>query len=319
MNNLDLLLLRVFVHVFEKRSVGAAAVALHMSQSGLSTALARLRRTLGDPLFIKTSRAMDPTQRARELYEPIKTIVSSIENDILAARGFDPLTTEREFRIALSDVGEAIYMPLAIRALEAAAPKATLRSVSLSPDEMQEALGSGAIDVAAGFFPDIRASSFLHRRISTHSFACIVRTGHPLCKAAFTMDRYLAARHVVVEAMGRSQEVLEGFLAQQHINRTVYLRTPHFMSLPMIISATDLIATVPQALADFMAGPHHGIEQIRPPFVPPTFQSNIYWSRSMNLDPSNKWLRSVLFPAFQTVKERQYGRNGKATIRGVGR
>ncbi|MGF6408444.1 LysR family transcriptional regulator [Paraburkholderia sp. MM5482-R1] len=314
MENLDLLLLRVFVNVYEERSVRAAAIELHMSQPGLSTALARLRKILADPLFIKTARAMEPTQRARDLYEPIKAIVTSVENDVLATRKFDPLVTNREFRIALSDVGEAIYMPLAIQALSLASPHATLRTVSVSPDEMQEAMGSGAIDLAAGYFPDIRANSFLHRRINDHSFACVMRHDHPLLRGVLSLERFLEARHVVVEAAGRSQEVLESFFAQQHLNRPVGLRTPHFMSLPMIISATDLIATVPQALADFMTGRHHGIGQARLPFTPPTFQSNLYWSRAMNLDPANSWLREVLFPAFQNVRAKHYERNGRGGV-----
>lgn len=67
MARLDFRLLEAFLAVFETRSVGQAALRLRMSQPGLSTALARLRRILQDPLFVKTPRGMEPTTRAREL------------------------------------------------------------------------------------------------------------------------------------------------------------------------------------------------------------------------------------------------------------
>ena len=46
-SNLNFQSMKIFIAVFVHSSVGAAATLLGMSQSGLSTALARLRQTLG--------------------------------------------------------------------------------------------------------------------------------------------------------------------------------------------------------------------------------------------------------------------------------
>jgi DNA-binding transcriptional LysR family regulator len=307
--NLDLKLLQVFLAVFESRSVGQAAISLRMSQPGVSTAMTRLRRTFGDPLFVRTTRGMKPTTRALALREPIRAIVESIESRLLAQPEFDPATSTRQFRLSLSDIGEGIYLPLILQAIAEVAPGVSLRSVSLPPKQLHEAMEAGAVDLAAGYFPDIKASEFLHRRVGLHSFACIVGRGHPLASMPMTFKRFTEARHVVIEASGRSQEVLEKYLKSKRIQRRVVLYTPHFMSVPVVVASTDLVAIVPQALADFTRAQPE-LKQVPLPFVPPTFQVNIHWHRAGHDDPGNRWLREIMFSKIHVLQARRYDRNG---------
>jgi DNA-binding transcriptional LysR family regulator len=308
--NLDLHLLQVFLAVFEKRSVGEAALALRMSQPGLSTALARLRVILQDPLFVKTSRGMEPTSRAQALLDPIRAIVDTISMELLVAPEFVAATSTREFCLALSDIGEGIYLPLALRNIQEQAPSVALRSVFMPPKQLEEAMSARTVDLALGYFPDIKGNQFFQRRIGLHSFACLIRTEHPYVTDALTMEQFRELGHVIVEASGRSQEMLEEFMKKKGFERKVVLRTPHFMSVPIIVAGTDAIAIVPQALADFFSY-LPGIRQVRLPFTPPTFQVNMYWHRSAQLDPGNLWLREVMNSQFPVIQGRAYHRSGK--------
>lgn len=281
-----------------------------MSQPGLSTALSRLRGLFADALFVRSSTGLSPTRRAQELYEPLKRIVEELEQEIHGSRLFDPSTCEREFCIALTDVGEAIYMPLAIQKLNRVAPRASLRSMTAAHGHLRRLMEDGVVDCAAGYFPDLHSDGILQCPIGLHSFACLLRVGHPIHGDRIKVTDFVASRHIVVEAESRSQEVIEVFLASKGLTRSVGLRTPHFMSLPIIISATDLIATVPQALADFFEG-SYGLRQVRLPFRPPVFQSNLYWSKGADRQAINVWFRSILMDAFEPLKRREYERNGK--------
>ncbi|MBO9354860.1 LysR family transcriptional regulator [Bordetella petrii] len=309
--NIDIHLLRVFLAIYETRSVGRSAQLLNMSQPGLSTALRRLRALLEDPLFVKTYNGMEPTSRARELVAPIRGILQAVDNELFATPQFDPATSTREFRLGLTDIGEGIYLPFAVQALEQTAPSISLRSMYLPPREMEEAMAAGDVDICCGYFPDITSNQFLHRRLGLHSFACIVRAGHPMRNRVLTMDQYLSLNHVEVEAPGRSLEVFENFLRKKKLRRKVVLRTPHFMSIPVIVGSTDAAATVPQALADFFASMKE-LRQVGLPFRPPTFQVNMYWHRSQTNDPGNQWLREVIMAQLETLRVRAYHRNGRA-------
>lgn len=310
LRHLDLALLRVFIAVFETRGVVRAAQQLAMSQPGLSTALARLRTLLDDPLFIKTARGMEPTTRARALVEPIRSILDTVQARLFTPPEFNPTNTQREFRLALSDIGEGIYLPLVLQRVAQEAPGARVRSVTLSPQALAQAMDTGEVDLAVGYFPDIRTGDYLHRRVGLHSFACIMRSDHPLAGKRMSLAQFAGLGHVVIEASGRSQEVLEKFFRSHRIQRRVVLHTPHFMSVPVIVASTDVVAIVPQALADFITT-QRGLCQVPLPFVPPTFQVNMHWHRSVHNDPGNRWLREVLISQFATLQARAYDRNGR--------
>ncbi|MCG2592910.1 LysR family transcriptional regulator [Ramlibacter sp. XY19] len=295
--NLNLQSMKIFMAVLELRSVGAAARSLAMSQSGLSSALAKLRQDLGDALFVSTASGMHPTTRAKELAAPMREAIQVIEQRILSKGRFDPATDEREFRLSLSDTAEAMYMPRALNAVTRVAPRVRLRSVSIPQPQLLRALSEGQVDLALGYFPDLKTSEFVRRKIGQHGFVVICSSANRQLVRDFSLKRFCEARHVVVEAPTRTQGLLEVYLQKRGIHRDVALTTPHFMSLPEIIAATDLIATVPDAIADAFADLHR-LARLELPFRSPVFDSHLHWSKSVNDDPANRWLRGVLVKAF---------------------
>ena len=295
--NLNLQSMKIFLAVFDQRSVGLAARALNMSQSGLSSALAKLRRDLGDALFVSTAGGMQPTSRAKELAGPMRDAVGCIENRILKQDRFDPATAEREFRIALTDVSEAMHMPRVLNAVTLAAPNVRLRSVSLPQAELQRALSEGRVDLALGYFPDLLASEFVRRKIGQHGFVCICSSDNRRVIEGFNLKKYCEARHVVVDAPGRTQGLLERYVQQRGIERRIALTTPHFMCLPQIIAGTEMVASIPDALAQIF-GDLKRLTRLELPFRSPVFETHLHWSKSVHDDPASKWLRTVLFGAF---------------------
>jgi DNA-binding transcriptional LysR family regulator len=294
--NLNLQAMKIFVAVFDLRSVNLAARSLNISQSGLSTTLAKLRRDLGDALFLSTAAGMQPTSRAKEVVGAMRDAIQCMEQRILNKGRFDPATDEREFRIALSDTAEAMYMPRALAALTRAAPRVRLRSVATAQPQLQRALSEGQVDVALGYFPDLQSSEFMRRKLGAHGFVCICGAANRDVIRDLTLERYLQARHVVVESPTRTQGLLEAYLAKRGLHRDVALTTPHFMSLPEIIAGTELIATVPDAIADVFADIQR-LVRIELPFRSPVFEAHLHWSKSVHNDPANKWLRALLLTA----------------------
>src|SRR3984957_11530663 len=60
--------LRTFVAIYRTGSVSAGAAQRHLSQPAASQQLAALEHRVGYPLFIRTSRGVEPTPRGRELH-----------------------------------------------------------------------------------------------------------------------------------------------------------------------------------------------------------------------------------------------------------
>ncbi|WP_321791421.1 LysR family transcriptional regulator [Caballeronia sp. J97] len=298
MNDLDLNLIPYLVAIEETRNVSRAAERLGVSQPRVSTALARLREYFNDPLFVRTSRGMEPTPRTIALVPAAREALARIERGLLDRQHFDPATSTETFSIALSDVGEIVFLPRLLQAFAKQAPNANLRSVSASHGDVERGLEAGDIDLAVGYFPDLRGNNFFQQRLFSHRFICLMRRDHPYANQPLTLERFMECGHAVVRAEGRSQEILENYLDKERVRRRAVLETPHFMSLPFILSRTDLIATVPHAIGFAYVAEHASITLAEPPLALPRFDLKQHWHRKFHNDARTVWLRGIVASLF---------------------
>jgi len=269
MAELDLNLLYVLVALDERRSVSGAARKLHRSQPGVSVALGRLRDFFGDPLFVRSGNGMQPTPRATTLIESARAVLARIGSDIVAEPQFDPSRSSRAVTLVLSDVGEVVLLPTLIKRLRELMPDAMVRSVTLPPTEVALQLESGEVDLAIGYFPDLKKYSFYQQALYTDTFASLIRSDHRMQADKLSIREYLQLEHAVVRAESRTEEVIESYLARRKIRRQVVLSTPHFASAPIIVAQSDLIVTIPEPLARYFSSVAAGVRVVQLPFDPP--------------------------------------------------
>ncbi len=295
--NFDLNALRVLVALHDSRNVTRAAEALDMSQSGFSTALSKLRLQLGDPLFVRTRSGMEATQRAMDIVETARRLLDDVQQSILEQPVFRPETEKVEFRLSMADLAEIVFLPKLIAHLSVVAPWITVSTESLPPEPLRAALESGRIDLAVGYFPDLEINGFFKQRLYSHTYACILRPTHPLQGKALTREAYCSLGHAVVMSPARTNDLFERFLERKGIHRRVVAQTPHHLSLPSIVAASDLVACVPVATAQYFA--RLGEVNMSPlPFKPPVFPVQQHWHRRSHKNIRTAWLRqqiSLLF------------------------
>jgi DNA-binding transcriptional LysR family regulator len=297
MDRLDLNLVPIAVALYDELNVSRAAQKLGMSQPAVSMALRRMRTAFNDPLFIRAPRGVTPTPRAHALVRAARPVVTHLQEALRTGETFRPELDARPFSVALSDVGEMVFLPRLLERLRSAASNSPIRSISVPPAQLEQGLESGEIDLAIGYFPDLARNSYFQQRLFTHHFACLMRSRHPL-RSRFTREAFLAAEHAVVRAEGRSQEIFERFLERNRLKRKIVLLTPHFLSLPMIIARSDLIATVPHALAVYFARLSAGLAVAKPPFAIGGFDVKQHWHRKFHNDSRSKWLRRQVAQLF---------------------
>ena len=298
LNKVDLNLLSIALALYDELNVSRAAQALGMSQPAVSMALRKMRATFNDLLFVRAPRGITPTPRAHALIAIARPLVSQLQQGLLTEEQFNPGVSTRPFTFALSDVGEMVFLPKLLERLHAQAPRAAIRSVSMPPHQIAEGLEKGDIDLTIGYFPDLTRQSFFQQRLFTHHFACLMRAGHPLRAKRLTLETFLAMEHAVVRAEGRSQEIFERFLERKKISRKIVLLTPHFLSLPMIIARSDLVTTVPHALALYFSRLSPDLVIARPPFDIAGFDLKQHWHRKYHNDSRNQWLRKQVAQLF---------------------
>ena len=293
----DLNLLVVFDVLLRLQSVTRAAEELGMSQPAMSLALNKLRNAFADPLFVRGSRGLSPTRRAEQLAVPLRQVLDQIRNDVLRQPSFDPATTDRTFTFNMADVGELVFLPRLRAHLQTVAPGANIRTVSTPRGELAEALESGEVDLAVGYFPGLQGAVIYQQRLFSHSFVCIVRNDHPVFRTQMTKKQFLEAHHAVVDQEGKSHELFEETLAAQGLTRRVALRVPHFLAIPLIVAESDLVVTVPYAIGTSFAKMAN-LKLLRPPIQVGLPEVKQHWHARFHHDTVNRWIRSVVAELF---------------------
>lgn len=296
---LDINLLRVLLALEERRSVSLAAKVLRRSQPSVSAALARLRAQLGDPLFLRSGTQMVPTPRALAAVAAAREALDIVDRRIVPPAAFEPATSEAPVRLALSDVGEIVFLPRILAMLRARMPKAAVHSLSPLAEAVGRELEYGRVDLAVGYFPDLSGHSYSQQVLFNDTYACLIRADHPIRAERLSLEQFRQLGHAVVRAESRTEEVMERFLAARGIQRRVVLASPHFASVPLVIAQSDLVVTVPEPLARYYASTGANLRIIGLPFKAPTMALKQFWHRRFQHDARNQWLRANVFGLFE--------------------
>lgn len=295
---LDLNLLATAAALLETGGVSKAAIALGTSQPTVSANLSKLREYFEDPLFVRCAGGMAPTPRGAEVASAARDLLAEAERRLRVDPGFDPARSHQAFTVALSDVGEMVFLPSLLRHLARVAPNTPLRAVSMRPGALRDAMTTGDIDLAIGYFPDLAGSQFYQQLLLAHHFVCLLREGHPVQGHRLTLGEFLGLQHVVVHSEGRSQEILDRHLDAQALVRRVAVYTQHYLCVPRLIASSDLVVTVPHAVAMQYAGRHSGLKIMELPFVSPRIELRQHWHERVQKDARNVWLRRLVRDAF---------------------
>lgn len=253
-DELDLHQLRVLDALFREHSLTRAAEALNTNQPALSKTLARLRRYLDDPLFIRVSLRMEPTAKALGLEAPIRALLDDLQLLRSERVPFDPRKSNRTFSFFIVDAGVIVLVPPIVKILLAQAPDVQLRTVQLDARHLHSSLESGEVDLAVGEFPSL-AQGIRRQRLFAGSYISLARKGHPRLGAAPSIGEFVNEQHVLVSAFGtgHAHQAVERALKSLIPAQKIIVRVPVFTAAAIVAKHTDAITTLPGPVAAVLA------------------------------------------------------------------
>jgi DNA-binding transcriptional LysR family regulator len=304
-NTFDLNLLRIFDALVREGSVSSAADRLGLSQPAVSNALKRLRTLLGDPLFVRTRRGMEPTAFALRLCSPVQDGLAQIRAGLSQAVTFDPTTSEATFTLLMNDVGAALFLPPVLQRLNKLAPGIDLHVYERDHADYEDALDSASADLAIGRV--ILSKTFQSEFLLKSLYVAILRTDHPALsrrrgvRPFLSMNDYVAGHHVMVSPRGATSNPVERALSPMRLSRRVALNVPHATSLVNILPDTDLIATVPDKCIEFLCRDKRLTWAELPIRIEPNMIYQ-WWHKRHEYDAGHRWLRSFIADAIRERK-----------------
>lgn len=294
--DIDLNLLRLFDAVYRTRNVSRAAELMDLTQPAASQGLTRLRLLIKDPLFVRAGGGVQPTPKADRLADAVRSALAMLEQALNESALFEPLRSRRVFRIHMSDIGEARFLPELMVALRKLAPGVRIETSPLPGSGIAAALDSGRIDFAFGFLPTVKDTQRL--QLLKDRYIVLLREGHPFVKrrrsSQALLDDLRQLEFVAVRTHSDTLRILELLQLQDRLRLT----TEHFMVLPSIVKATDLAVVMPRNIAQIFAA-DGGYAIIEPLFPLRDFTVSLHWSKRFEADPANRWLRGLIEKLFR--------------------
>jgi DNA-binding transcriptional LysR family regulator len=286
-DHLDLNLLRVFLAIWDLRSLTAAGERLGLTQPAVSHALRRLRDRFGDPLFVRVANRMLPTDAAVRLHEPLDQAFELLNRTLQSGVVFDPRVTERTFRVAMSDIAEVYILPRLISELSRIAPFVRVHVVTLFPDSVASSMRSGEIDLAIGA---VSGSDKDLTSIDTFDdrYICLVRAGHPIAKSRLTRANFSKLRFFFARTTSAVYQLAEQWLAGEDARPRIAVRG-HFTTAPEIVRQSDLAAIFPRLLALDLHRPKD-FRLLDLPFELPPMEVRVHSHSRFANDTGIKWM-----------------------------
>lgn len=293
LSNVDLNLLVSLDALLTERSVTRAARRVGISQPGMSSALARLRKLTGDPLLVREGNTLVPTARGQSLVEPVRSALNAIEVALDDRLDFNPARDTCTVNVSCSDYSALLVVAPLIRRITAEAPGVTVR---LQPRAAEPAsmLLRGEADLVIEPVEIMQGANLASETLFEDRWLCCTWQRNSKVGGALDLETYLELPHIVYSmGAGKPASLVDDFLDDLGLNRNVELMVESFLLAPLLLEGTDLITLVlERALSLFKR-----IADIRvhePPVQIPPIRQTMWWSPSRTSDPMLSWFRGTL-------------------------
>jgi DNA-binding transcriptional LysR family regulator len=279
----------------------------------MSNGLRRLRELFNDPLLVRTSEGMTPTERALELEPVVREVLSKIDQAVQPRGDFEAGTAQRVFRIMASDYAESTLFPSVLGKLRTLAPGLTLDIMTPSDVSFLD-VERGKVDMVINRF-DSMPQSFHQIHLWDDSFTCVLSPENPVLND-FTLENYLQANHVWVSKTGMGVGVgvdpsdvqrlgwVDAALNRLGKKRQIRVFTRHYQAAMTLAEQNDLIVTLPTRAAQLkLNNPRVVLRE--PPLEIPPLELKMAWSPLLQHNPANKWLRKLIVDTARELNGQQ--------------
>ncbi|OKY25930.1 MULTISPECIES: LysR family transcriptional regulator [Thalassotalea] len=304
-SKIDLNLLIYLDVLLREKNVTRAAGQLNITQPAMSNGLKRLRTLFNDPILVRTSDGMVPTERARALSPMIRKILLELEEALQGEEEFNEKTSQRVFRLMASDYAASTLLPVLLRKVNRIAPNVTIDIMTPSDVNFHD-VEAGKIDMAINRFDEL-PQSFHQKTIWRDEFSCLLSADNEVV-TKFNLNSYLASKHVWVSKTGFGVGVgmdpkdvqklgwVDEALARLGKKRDIKVFTRSYHVAMQLAFEDGLVATLPTKAA-MLHKDDANYTILKPPFDIPDIELKMIWSPLLHHDASHIWFRQLVIEA----------------------
>lgn len=287
--NIDLNLFAIFEVIYDTGNLTLASEILNVTQPAVSNSLARLREHLGDPLFVRAGKRMNPTPTAEQLIVPVRKALRLLEGSVEKQETVNPLEIRKTLRISIGDVGEAILLPKLVAELRKKAPGLTLQAYQIERRQIARKLTANDLDFAIDI-PMPAEGLLRHHKLIAEKHVCAMSERHHLAvRDSLSLEEYLKEDHIHVSSRKKGGGVSDLALSALGKSRNNVARLQHYQAAFSLLAETPFLLTAPLSLAL-----QYRCKIYELPFEVQDLELHLYWHASSEQSAVNNWIREKI-------------------------
>ncbi|WP_416041725.1 transcriptional regulator LeuO [Edwardsiella ictaluri] len=290
LRNVDLNLLTVFDAVMQVQSITRAARSLNMTQPAVSNAVARLKLMFNDELFMRYGRGIRPTNRAYQLFGPVRQALQIVRNELPGAR-FKPESSERVFNIAITSPLDILLTAKLLQQIKQYALHVQVSFDSLVNEHITRKLRYQESDFLIDY-QDISGDEFCCEALFDDEFVLAVAGQHPRIGNTCSLRGLLLESHAVV-SINQFSSVSRFFYAHSDLIRQIAYQGTDLSSVLGIVSKTDMVAIAPRWMVEQYAA-YLQLRAVTLLDLESRRTCFFNWHRASERDSAHVWLRQQL-------------------------
>jgi len=278
--------------LLEEAHVSRAANRMSTSQPAMSRTLGALRDLLGDPLLVRSGRAMVRTPFAETLRPQLSAAITELRAVLRDPAPFSPQTASGVLRVATTDYAATLVIAAWNAHVRPDAPQLDLELVPFGPTTAEDA-ARGELDLAiAG--ADVLGSDdrYVIKPFLAETFVSVVRCGHALSRRKVSLSRFAALDHVLVMTGSGQVSAVDRKLESHGLTRRIALRVPSFWTALHAVRDSDAVTTLPRRFVDIARS---DVTALRLADEIPGFSLDLVWHPRNTTSPRHRFVREALF------------------------
>jgi len=295
-SSFDLNLFVIMNSIYTEGSLTKAAEVVGITQPAVSNALSRLREKFDDELFVRTGSGMVPTQKTENIIKDIQNALQLMQKSVNEPDEFDPVTSQKTFRISLGDINEGRILAILMGKIEKQAPNIKLECYYTARDQVPHALATNELSFAVDpFIPNSKDTNSM--KVFSDQFIIAHRANHPISKVSnITLEEVLKLKYINISNRKRGASVVEMEMQKMQLQPEMTLRAQHYLVTPEIVRSTDICLLCAETFAK-----KHGLSYIELPFDVPPLEQYLIWHSGDDNDGSHIWMRDLIAESFKEV------------------
>ncbi|WJT06596.1 LysR family transcriptional regulator CalR [Vibrio harveyi] len=289
LRGVDLNLLTVFDAVMQEQNITRAAHNLGMSQPAVSNAVARLKVMFNDELFMRQGRGIQPTQRARQLFGPIRQALQLIRNE-LPSSVFQPESSTRLFKLAICSPCDMRFAPRIMANINEQAPSVQLHLDAEFDRLLSERMRYQEIDFVIDYarFDD---QGFSSTEIFKDELVVIASKTHPRIQGGVSAEQLINEKHAKLSRVHGQRSFSEQ--AYRELDCQAAYEGSSLSNLLYVVSQSELVTIAPRWMAENAVNSDQ-LQILDFPFENKEISGYLSWHESSEKDKGYIWLRDQL-------------------------